>query len=529
MVASRVSSQEIREANLAAIAELESRTRKAAAGGGEAAHEKQRARGKLPVQERIDRVLDPGSAFLELSPLAADGMYDGASPRAGIVTGIGRIGGREVLVVANDPTVKGGTYFPMTVKKHVRAQEIALANSLPCLYLVDSGGAFLPLQSDIFADKEHFGRIFRNQAVLSARGIRQLAAVLGSCTAGGAYVPAMCDEAIIVRGTGTIFLAGPPLVKAATGEEVSAEDLGGADVHGRISGVVDYVADNEAAALALAHDLMASPRSSRPETPWQREPIREPNEDPDDLLSIVPVDPRHSYDVRQVLRRVLDGSEFREFKPDYGQTLVCGFGHLYGVPVGILANNGILFPESARKGAHFVMLCAQQRIPLLFFQNITGFIVGSRYEREGVARDGAKMVAAVAVAKVPKITIMIGASFGAGNYAMCGRAYDPRFVFSWPNHRISVMGGEQAAGVLTDIRRQANRAANGEHDEVKLAAVRAEVLATYEEEASPYYATARLWDDGIIDPRQTRQVVGLALESTLNAPIEQTDYGVLRI
>jgi acetyl-CoA carboxylase carboxyltransferase component len=529
MVSTHQPSQQIREANLAAIADLQSRLKRAAAGGGEAAHAKHQARGKHPVQERIDRVLDPGSAFLELSPLAAEEMYDGASPRAGIVTGIGRIGGREVMVVANDPTVKGGTYFPMTVKKHVRAQEIALSNRLPCLYLVDSGGAFLPLQSDIFADKEHFGRIFRNQAVLSARGIRQVAAVLGSCTAGGAYVPAMCDEAIIVRGTGTIFLAGPPLVKAATGEEVSAEDLGGADVHGRISGVVDYVAENEAAALAMARDLLAAPRSSRPSVPWQRETICEPSEDPDDLLSIVPMDPRHSYDVRAVLRRVLDGSRLREFKSEYGQTLVCGFGHLYGVPVGVLANNGILFPESARKGAHFVMLCAQQRIPLLFFQNITGFIVGCRYEREGVARDGAKMVAAVAVANVPKITVMIGASFGAGNYAMCGRAYDPRFVFSWPNHRISVMGGELAAGVLTDIRRQADRTSNEAHDEERLAAIRADVMATYEAEASPYFATARLWDDGVIDPRQTRQVVGLALEATLNSPIEPTDYGVLRI
>jgi acetyl-CoA carboxylase carboxyltransferase component len=501
----------------------------AAMGGGEAAQARARERGKLPVRERIERVLDPATPFLELSPLAADGMYDDASPGAGIVTGIGRIGGREVVIVANDPTVKGGTYFPLTVKKHLRAQEIAAANALPCLYLVDSGGAFLPLQSDVFADADHFGRIFRNQAMLSAAGLRQVAIVLGSCTAGGAYVPAMCDEAVIVRGSGTIFLAGPPLVKAATGEEVTAEELGGADVHGRESGVVDYIAEDETAALALARDLLRAPRPTPPTTPWQREPIREPNEDPAELLELIPPDPRHAYDVRGVLRRVLDASELREFKADYGTTLVCGFGHLYGIPVGILANNGILFPDSARKGAHFVMLCAQQRIPLLFFQNITGFIVGRQYEREGVARDGAKMVAAVAVAQVPKITVMIGASYGAGNYAMCGRAYDPRFVFSWPSHRIGVMGGEQAAGVLTDIRRQSLEARGAPLDPAALAVLRAEVESQYAEEASPYYATARLWDDGIIDPRQTRQVVGLALGVTLNAPIKATDYGVLRI
>jgi acetyl-CoA carboxylase carboxyltransferase component len=417
----------------------------------------------------------------------------------------------------------------MTVKKHLRAQEIALANRLPCLYLVDSGGAFLPLQSEVFPDRDHFGRIFRNQALLSAAGLRQIAIVLGSCTAGGAYVPAMCDEAVIVRGAGTIFLAGPPLVKAATGEEVTAEELGGADTHGRISGVVDYIAESEEEALALARDLMRSPRSEPPPTPWQREPIREPEEDPTDLLSLVPVDPRRPYDVRAVIRRVLDGSRFREFKADYGTTLVCGMGHLYGIPVGVVANNGILFPDSARKGAHFVMLCAQQRVPLLFLQNITGFIVGKQYEQEGVARDGAKMVAAVAVAQVPKITVMIGASYGAGNYAMCGRAYDPRFVFSWPNHRIAVMGGEQAAGVLTEIRRQSMTARGDAPDESRLAAIRAELEAQYDEEASPYFATARLWDDGIIDPRQTRQVVGLALAITLNAPIPPTDYGVLRI
>ena len=518
-----------REANEAAITELHERLTRAAAGGGEAALAKQLARGKLPVRERIDRVIDPDSAFLELSPLAADGMYDGASPGAGIVTGIGRIDGREAVIVANDPTVKGGTYFPMTVKKHLRAQEIAFANRLPCLYLVDSGGAFLPLQRDLFADRDHFGRIFRNQALLSAQGLRQVAAVLGSCTAGGAYVPAMCDEAIIVRGAGTIFLAGPPLVRAATGEEVTAEELGGADTHGRISGVVDYIADDEPSALALARDLMSEPQSVRHPLPWQRETIQEPIEDPDDLLDLVPADPRRPYDVRGVLRRVLDGSRLREFKADYGTTLICGFGHLYGIPVGVLANNGVLFPESARKGAHFVMLCAQQRIPLLFFQNITGFIVGRRAEHEGVAREGAKMVAAVAVAQVPKLTVMIGASYGAGNYAMCGRAYDPRFIFSWPSHRIAVMGGEQAAGVLADVRRQSAAARGEPLDEKALATHRAEIAGRYEEEASPYYATARLWDDGLIDPRQTRQVLGLALETTLNAPIPPTDYGVLRM
>lgn len=518
-----------RQANERSVAELRARLEQAAAGGGPNAQARLKERGKLPVRDRIDRVLDPLSPFLELSPLAAEGMYDGDSPGAGIVTGIGRVNGREIVIVANDPTVKGGTYFPMTVKKHLRAQEIALANRLPCLYLVDSGGAFLPLQSEVFPDKEHFGRIFRNQAVLSAAGLRQIAIVLGSCTAGGAYVPAMCDEAVIVRGAGTIFLAGPPLVKAATGEEVSAEELGGADTHGRISGVVDYVAEDELEALALARELMSAPQPSRPDMPWQRQPIQEPEENPDDLLSIVSPDPRHAYDVRKVLRRVLDGSRFREFKADYGPTLVCGFGHLYGIPVGILANNGVLFPESARKGAHFVMLCAQQRVPLLFFQNITGFIVGRKYEQEGVARDGAKMVAAVAVAQVPKITVMIGASYGAGNYAMCGRAYDPRFVFSWPTHRIAVMGGEQAAGVLTEIRRASLQKRGIEVDEAKQATIREEVEARYKEEASPYHATARLWDDGIIDPRETRQVVGLALGATLNAPIPPTDYGVLRI
>jgi acetyl-CoA carboxylase carboxyltransferase component len=516
-----------RDGNLAAVAELDERLARVADGGA-GARARLAEKGKLPVRERVARVIDPGTGLLELSPLAAWDMYDGASPSAGIVTGIGQVAGRPVVIVANDPTAKGGTYFPMTVKKHLRAQEIALANNLPCLYLVDSGGAFLPMQSEIFADRDHFGRIFRNQALMSARGIRQVAIVLGSCTAGGAYVPAMCDEAVIVRGAGTIFLAGPPLVRAATGEEVTAQELGGADTHGRISGVVDYIADDELSALALARDLMSSPRSSAPSLPWEREPASEPLEDPDGLLDLIPADTRRPYDVRQVLNRVLDGSRFREFKAEYGQTLVCGFGHLHGIPVGVLANNGVLVSESARKGAHFVMLCAQQRIPLLFLQNITGFNVGKHAEHNGIARDGAKLVAAVAVAEVPKITVMIGASYGAGNYAMCGRAYDPRFIFSWPSHRIGVMGGRQAAGVLTDVRRQSAAARGDAVDETALEVYREEIVARYESEASPYFATARLWDDGIIDPRQTRQIVGLALETTLNAPIPSTDYGVFR-
>lgn len=518
-----------RAANLQAIDELQQRLARVRMGGGERAQQRQRERGKLPVRERIDRVIDPASPFLELSALAAEDCYDGDAPGAGIVTGIGRIGGHEVIIVANDPTVKGGTYFPLTVKKHVRAQEIALANRLPCLYLVDSGGAFLPLQSEVFPDRDHFGRIFRNQALLSAAGLRQVSAVLGSCTAGGAYVPAMSDEAVIVRGAGTIFLGGPPLVKAATGEDVTAEELGGADVHGSISGVVDYVVDDEPAALETVRSIMATPRPSKPPLPWERQSVVEPVFDPEDLLGIVPPDPRHPYDAHEVLARILDGSQFRAFKADYGQTLVCGFGHLYGIPVGVLANNGVLFAESARKGAHFIMLCAQQRIPLLFIQNITGFIVGKRYEHEGIARDGAKMVAAVAAAQVPKITLITGASFGAGNYAMCGRAYDPRFLFTWPTSRIGVMGGEQAAGVLATIRERASVSRGESLDETLLEEMRAQVREQYDAETQPYFATARLWDDGIIDPRQSRQVLGLALQTSLNAPIPATDYGVLRI
>ena len=514
-----------REANLALIEELRGRLARVAEGGGPRAQERSRQRGKLPVRERIDRVLDPGSPFLELSPLAAGGMYDDEAPGAGIVTGVGLVDGREIVVVANDPTVKGGTYFPVTVKKHLRAQEIARQNRLPCLYLVDSGGAFLPLHAEVFPDREHFGRIFSNQAQLSAEGIRQVAAVLGSCTAGGAYVPAMSDEAIIVRGNGTFFLGGPPLVKAATGEEISAEELGGADVHGRISGVVDYIADDEEQALALARRLMRAPTRSQPALPWEVLPSREPVEDPDDILGLVAPDPRTPYDPRPILRRILDGSELDEFKRDYAESLVCGYGRLFGIPVGIVANNGVLFSDSARKGAHFIMLCAQQRIPLLFVQNITGFLVGREAEHGGIARDGAKMVSAVATARVPKLTLITGASYGAGNYAMCGRAYDPRYLFSWPTSRIGVMGGEQAAGVLTSIGRSRDEDAAPEEAERR----RAEVQARYEAETTPWYATARLWDDGVIDPRDTRTVLGLALQSTLNAQIEDSPIGVLRM
>jgi len=514
-----------REDNLRLIEELRGKLAIAAAGGGPRAQERSRQRGKLPVRERIDRVLDPASPFLELSTLAANGMYDDDAPGAGIVTGVGLVDGREVVIVANDPTVKGGTYFPITVKKHLRAQEIARQNRLSCLYLVDSGGAFLPLHAEVFPDRDHFGRIFSNQAQLSAEGIRQVAAVLGSCTAGGAYVPAMSDEAIIVRGNGTIFLGGPPLVKAATGEEISAEELGGADVHGRISGVVDYIADSEEEALQIARRLMQTPPRTTPQLPWEILPTREPVEDPDDILGLVAPDPRTPYDPRPLLRRILDGSTLDEFKRDYAETLVCGYGRLFGMPVGIVANNGVLFADSARKGAHFIMLCAQQRIPLLFVQNITGFLVGREAEHGGIARDGAKMVSAVATAQVPKLTLITGASYGAGNYAMCGRAYDPRYLFSWPTSRIGVMGGEQAAGVLTSI----GRSRDAELSPDEAAARRAAVQERYEAETTPWYATARLWDDGVIDPRDTRTVLGIALRSTLNAAIEDSPIGVLRM
>ena len=512
------------EANLELVDDLRARLNRVAQGGGPRRRERDRARGKLPVRERIDRVLDPGAPFLELSPLAAEGMYGNEVPSAGIVTGIGQVDGRPVMIVANDPTVKAGTYYPQTVKKHIRAQNIALENRLPCLYLVDSGGAFLPLQSEVFPDHEHFGRIFHNQAVLSSHGIRQIAAVLGSCTAGGAYVPAMSDEAIIVRGNGTIFLGGPPLVRAATGEDITAEELGGADVHGRISGVVDYIANDEEEALQLARRLLMKRRETPPELPWERREIREPEGNPQDILGLVPPDPRTPCDPRPLLRHILDGGELDEFKADYAETIVCGYAHLYGIPVGVIANNGVLFSESARKATHFIMLCTQQKIPLLFVQNITGFLVGREAEHGGIARDGAKMVAAVATAKVPKITLITGASYGAGNYAMAGRGYDPRFLFAWPTSRTAVMGGEQAASVLATIRSRGQELSPEERAEAER-----EIRERYERETEPYFGSARLWDDGVIDPRDSRVVLGLALETTLNAPIEETRIGVLRV
>ncbi len=492
--------------------------------GGARARDRHTARGKLLARDRIAGLIDPGAPFLELSQLAAHGMYGGDVPAAGIVTGIGRVSGRECVIVANDATVKGGTYFPLTVKKHLRAQEIARANRLPCLYLVDSGGAFLPMQDEIFPDREHFGRIFHNQANLSALGIPQLAAVMGSCTAGGAYVPAMSDETIIVRRQGTIFLGGPPLVKAATGEEVSAEDLGGADVHARTSGVVDHYALDDRHALAILRRIVAGLNTGGGAAMALRDPAP-PAYDPLELHGIVPTSLRTSYDVREVIARITDASEFDEFKRLYGTTLVCGFAHIWGCPVGIVANNGILFSESALKGAHFIELCSQRGIPLLFLQNITGFMVGRKYESGGIAKDGAKLVTAVATTSVPKLTVIIGGSFGAGNYGMCGRAYDPRFLFTWPNARISVMGGEQAASVLAQVRRdnQPDWSAEAEED------FKAPIREQYETQGHPYYATARLWDDGIIDPAETRTVLGLALHATLNAPIQPTRFGVFRM
>ncbi len=505
----------------ALVADLGARVAEVQQGGGEAARQRHRARGKLLVRERIAGLIDAGSPFLELSQLAAHGMYDNEAPGAGIVTGIGRIVGRECVIVANDATVKGGSYLPMTVKKHLRAQEIAGANRLPCLYLVDSGGAFLPLQDQIFPDREHFGRIFFNQATLSAAGIPQIAAVMGSCTAGGAYVPAMSDETVIVRRQGTIFLAGPPLVKAAIGEEVSAEDLGGAEVHARVSGVVDHYAHNDRHALAICRRIVARLNQSKRPAVVLRAPV-EPRYDPAEIGGVVPADVRAPYDVREVIARLVDDSELDEFKHLYGTTLVCGFAQVFGYPVGILANNGILFSESALKGAHFVELCSQRGIPLLFLQNIVGFMVGRKYEAGGIAKDGAKLVTAVATTAVPKITVIIGGSYGAGNYAMCGRAYDPRFVWMWPNARISVMGGEQAASVLATVH-------GGFDDAAREAAFKAPIRAQYEREGHPYYATARLWDDGIIDPAETRRVVGLCLSAALNAPIEETRFGVFRM
>jgi acetyl-CoA carboxylase carboxyltransferase component len=491
------------------------------AAGDERSIARHRERGKLPVRERIERLLDPGAPFLELSPLAANGMYDDEAPGAGMVTGIGQVSGTECVIVANDATVKGGTYYPMTVKKHLRAQEIALADRLPCIYLVDSGGAFLPLQDEVFPDREHFGRIFYNQARMSAAGIPQVALVMGSSTAGGAYVPAMSDETVIVRGTGTIFLGGPPLVKAATGEDVSAEDLGGASVHARISGVADHEALNDEHALALGRQIVANLSHRRPDLPWDRLEPRPPAIDPEDLYAAVPVDMRRGYDVHEVIARLVDGSEFHEFKAGYGETLVCGFAHIDGYPVGVLANNGVLFSQSALKGAHFIQLACQRRVPLVFLQNITGFMVGREYEAGGIAKDGAKLVTAVACAEVPKFTVIIGGSFGAGNYAMAGRAYGSRGLWMWPNARISVMGGEQAAMVLSMVGRFA--------DEDEREAYRAEIRAKYDREGNPYHSTARLWDDGVIDPAQTRDVLALAISAALNAPIPETKFGVFRM
>jgi len=496
--------------------------------GSEEAVARHHSRGKLLPRERIDRILDDGSPFLELSPLAANGMYKGAAPGAGIVTGVGRVCGQEVMIVANDATVKGGTYLPMTVKKHVRAQEIALENRLPCVYLVDSGGAFLPLQAEVFPDRDHFGRIFYNQAQMSAARIPQVAVVLGSCTAGGAYVPAMSDESIIVKGNGTIFLGGPPLVKAATGEEVTAEELGGADVHTRQSGVSDHFADNEEQGLEMCRSVLRHLNTRKPEQ-MQMAAVEDPAYDPDEILGVLPKDNRNTYDVREVIARMVDGSHFHEFKRRYGITLVTGFAHIHGYPVGILANNGILFSESAVKGAHFVELCAQRKIPLLFVQNITGFMVGKKYETGGIAKDGAKLVQAVATAQVPRFTVIVGGSFGAGNYGMCGRAYQPRMLFMWPNARISVMGGEQAAGVLVTVKRDQLAEKGKTLSEQEEQEIRGPILQKYEDEGNPFYSTARLWDDGILDPRQTRNVLGLAISASLNAPIPEYRAPVFRM
>ncbi len=525
------------QANAAAmrklVSDLRDRVARASLGGGEQARDKHLARGKLLPRDRVDGLLDPGSPFLEFSPLAGCGVYqdpDGtdAAPGAGLITGIGRVSGQLCVVVCNDATVKGGTYFPLTVKKHLRAQEIAEQNNLPCIYLVDSGGANLPNQDEVFPDREHFGRIFFNQAQMSAKGITQIAVVMGSCTAGGAYVPAMSDESIIVKEQGTIFLGGPPLVKAATGEEVSAEDLGGADVHTRLSGVADHFAFNDGHALGIARRLVA--RLNRPSgRPADQPNFQSPRYDPSELYGVVPAESRHPYDVREVIARIVDGSAFDEFKARYGATLVTGFASIYGYTVGIIANNGILFSESAQKGAHFIELCCQRKIPLVFLQNITGFMVGRRYENEGIAKHGAKLVTAVATAAVPKFTVIIGGSFGAGNYGMCGRAFSPRMLWMWPNARISVMGGEQAASVLATVRRDGLKLKGQEWSAAEEEAFKNPIRAQYEREGHPYYATARLWDDGVIDPADTRRVLGLGLAASLHAPIPETRFGVFRM
>ncbi len=513
-----------RSAHNRALAEdLRARVAAAALGGNAKSRERHTARGKLLPRERVERLLDPGSPFLEIGQLAACDMYGGEIPGAGMIAGIGRVSGRQAMIVCNDATVKGGTYYPMTVKKHLRAQEIAEANRLPCVYLVDSGGANLPHQDQVFPDRDHFGRIFFNQANMSAKRIPQIACVMGSCTAGGAYVPAMSDETVIVRGQGTIFLAGPPLVKAATGEEISAEDLGGGDLHAKKSGVVDHLAENDEHALTIVRDIVSHLGADEGFKVEMKDP-RPPKYDAEELYGIIPQDVRAPYDVHEVIARIVDGSEFHEFKANYGSTLVCGFAHIWGIPVAILANNGVLFSESAVKGAHFIELAQQRRIPLLFLQNISGFMVGGKYEAEGIAKHGAKLVTAVATATVPKITVLIGGSFGAGNYGMCGRAYSPRFLFTWPNSRISVMGGEQAASVLATVHRDADKWTPEEAE-----AFKAPIRQKYEDEGNPYHATARLWDDGIIDPAQTRDVLGLAFSATLNAPVEDRGFGVFRM
>ncbi|MFN3611247.1 carboxyl transferase domain-containing protein [Tepidimonas sp.] len=512
----------------ALVDDLHARIAQVAQGGGEAARAKHTARGKLLPRERVEMLLDPGTPFLEIAPLAALDMYQNDAPAAGLIAGIGRVAGIECVIVCNDATVKGGTYYPMTVKKHLRAQEIAQQNGLPCIYLVDSGGANLPNQDEVFPDRDHFGRIFYNQANMSAQGIAQIAVVMGSCTAGGAYVPAMSDETIIVKNQGTIFLGGPPLVKAATGEVVSAEDLGGGDVHTRLSGVADHLAENDLHALALAREAVAR-LNRRKDWPVARREPRAPLYPAEELYGIIPTDARKPFDVREIIARLVDGSEFHEFKARYGTTLVTGFAHLEGMPVGIVANNGILFAESADKGAHFIELCCQRKVPLVFLQNITGFMVGRKYENAGIARAGAKMVTAVACAQVPKFTVIIGGSFGAGNYGMCGRAYSPRFLWMWPNARISVMGGEQAASVLATVKRDGIEAKGGTWSAEEEEAFKAPIRAQYERQGHPYYATARLWDDGVIDPADTRRVLALGLSAALNAPIPDTRFGVFRM
>ena len=517
-----------RSAHLAALDVVRQAAEAAALGGGPKALQRHTERGKMPPRERVANLLDTGSPFLEIGATAAHGLYDGAAPGAGVITGIGLVHGQEVMVICNDATVKGGTYYPMTVKKHLRAQEIAAENHLPCVYLVDSGGANLPNQDEVFPDRDHFGRIFYNQARMSAQGIPQIAVVMGSCTAGGAYVPAMSDVTIIVRDQGTIFLAGPPLVKAATGEVVSAEDLGGGEVHTRLSGVADYLAEDDTHALALARRAVSHLNRRRPETVLWTTP-EGPAYDPDEILGAVPADLRTPYDIREVIARVVDGSRLDEFKPRFGETLVTGFAHVQGCPVGIIANNGVLFSEAAIKGAHFVELCSQRRIPLVFLQNITGFMVGRKYENEGIARHGAKMVTAVASTNVPKITMLVGGSFGAGNYGMAGRAYQPRFLWTWPNSRISVMGGEQAAGVLATVRREGIERAGGTWSTEDEAEFKRPTIEMFERQSHPLYASARLWDDGIIDPRRTRQVLALSLTAALNAPIQETRFGVFRM